>query len=44
MNTQWRNDEENKKVMISMYTLHTSDSKKEAKIGKDGTHRVMIMM
>jgi hypothetical protein len=44
MNTQWRNDEENKKVMISMYTQHTSDSKKEAKKLVKMARTVMIMM
>jgi len=44
MNTQWRNDVENKKEMTSIYTHYTSDSKKQTENGKDGTHRVMIMM
>jgi len=36
--------EKTREKMTSISTQHTSDSKKETENGKDGTHRVVMIM
>jgi hypothetical protein len=45
MKTPWRRKtREREREREASILNHTSDSKKQAENGKDGTHRMMIMM